>query len=79
MAKLNDFKITGRTSATTDGTATGLIATQVVEYHDDGSLRFTINGIIHRIQPSASLNALLKVLFTGTGGVAAGKKWHGNP
>lgn len=80
MAKIHDFKVTGRTSASADGTATGLIGTATVEYHDDGSLRFTTAaGEKVIIQPSANVNKLLKVLFTGTGGFATGKNLIGAP
>jgi len=78
MAVLFTGKITGRTAASADGTATGLIATTTIEVHDDGSIRFTdAVGTKHRIQPSASLNALLKLILTGTGGFPATKKWFG--
>lgn len=78
MAKLHDFKITGRTSASVDGTATGLIGTATVEYHDDGSLRFsTAAGEKVIIQPSADVNKLMKILFTGTDGFATGKNLIG--
>jgi hypothetical protein len=78
MAKLHDFKITGRTSASADGSASGLIATKAVEYHDDGSLRFTTaEGEAVIIQPTANLNKLFKLLFVGTGGFATGKALFG--
>jgi hypothetical protein len=80
MAATFTGKLTGRTAASTDGTATGLIATATVEVHSDGSVRFTdAAGNKHRIMPSASLNALLKMLLVGTGGYAATHKWFGNP
>jgi hypothetical protein len=73
MAKRFDFKIQGQTSAN------AAIATKAVEFHDDGSLRFTsAAGVKVLIQPSADLNALLQQIFTGTGGFAAGTKLHGN-
>jgi hypothetical protein len=68
---------TGKIRGITPALAT--IATQDVEVHADGSLQFTVGGVKHRIMPSASLNALLKVILTGTGGFAATKKWVGNP
>ena len=72
MAKLHDFKIQGQTAA-----AAG-IATATVEYHSDGSLRFTTAaGEKVIIQPSANVNKLLKIIFTGTGGFATGKKLIG--
>jgi hypothetical protein len=78
MASLHSFKITGRTAASADGTATGLIATAAVEYHDDGSLRFTTAaGEKVIIQPSANTNKLLKLIFTGTGGFSTGKNLIG--
>lgn len=78
MAKLHDFKITGRTSASTDGTAAGLIATKAIEFHDDGSIRFTTAaGKAVILNPNADLNELLKLIFVGTGGFATGKKLFG--
>ena len=78
MAKLHDFKVSGRTSASTDGTAAGIIATKAVEFHDDGTLRFTTAaGRPVIIQPTADLNELFKIIFTGTGGYATGKKLFG--
>jgi hypothetical protein len=73
MAKRFDFKFRGLTSA--DAT----IATKAVEFHDDGSLRFTdVSGNKRVLQPSADLNALLVQIFTGTGGFPAGTKLFGN-
>lgn len=78
MAKLHDFKVSGRTSASADGSATGIIATKDVEFHDDGTVRFTSGaGAKIIISPTASLNELWKIMFTGTGGVATGKKFFG--
>lgn len=78
MAKLHDFKISGRTSASVDGTATGIIATKAVEFHSDGSIRFTSSaGRPIIINPDANLNELLKIIFNGTGGYAAGYKLFG--
>lgn len=78
MASLHSFKITGRTSGSADGTATGLIATVAVEYHDDGSLRFTTAaGEKVVLQPDANVNKLMKLIFTGTGGFATGKNLIG--
>lgn len=78
MAKLHDFKVSGRTSASADGSATGIIATKAIEYHDDGTVRFTTAaGKAICINPTADLNELWKILFTGTGGVVAGKKFFG--
>lgn len=79
MAALHSFKITGRTADSADGTATGLIATAAVEYHDDGSLRFTTAaGEKVLIQPTANTNKLLKLIFTGANGFPAGTKaWFG--
>lgn len=78
MAALHSWKISGRTSASTDGTAAGIIATHAVEYHDDGSVRFTTTaGEAVVMQPSANLNKLLKLIFTGTGGFATGKNLIG--
>lgn len=78
LTKLYDFKVSGRTAASTDGTATGIIATKAVEFYSDGSLKFTNSaGQPVTLNPSPQLNELLKIIFTGTGGVAAGKKFHG--
>jgi hypothetical protein len=61
----------------TDASAT--IATLDVDFYADGSLRFTdASGTVHRIMPSASLNALLNAVFTGAGGFAStSKRWIG--
>jgi hypothetical protein len=73
MAKRFDFKIQGQTAA---GAA---VAIKDVEFHDDGSLRFTTAaGRPVIVQPTADLNALLVQIFTGTGGFAAGTKLFGN-
>jgi hypothetical protein len=68
--------LTGKVRGLTAASAT--ITTVDVEFHDDGSLRFTdAAGTKHRIMPSASLSALLKASFVGAGGFAATKKWFG--
>ena len=73
MAKRFDFQVRGLTSAA------ATIATKAVEFHDDGSLRFTdAAGNPRIVQPTADLNALLVQIFTGTGGFAAGTKLFGN-
>lgn len=73
MAKRFDFQVRGLTS----GAAT--IATKAVEFHDDGSLRFTdVAGNRRILQSNADLNALLVLIFTGTGGFPAGTKLFGN-
>jgi hypothetical protein len=73
MAKRFDFKIQGQTSANV------AVATKAVEFHDDGSLRFTTAaGRPVVLQPNAELNALLVQIFTGTGGFTAGTKLFGN-
>jgi hypothetical protein len=73
MAKRFDFKIQGQT------TANAAIATKTVEFHDDGSLRFTdVAGNPRILQSDADLNALLVQIFTGTGGFPAGTKLFGN-
>lgn len=78
--KLYDFKLSGRTAASADGTATGIIATKAVEMWDDGSLRYTsANGRKVVLQLDNDLSDLLKQLLVGTGGVAAGKRFHGAP
>jgi len=74
MAKLHDFKVRGLTAAS------ATVATADIEYHDDGSVRFTTAaGEKVVIQPSANLNKLLKIIFTGTGGFATGKALVGAP
>lgn len=78
MAKLYDFLISGRTAASTDGTATGIIATKAIEFHDDGSVRFTsAAGRPITINPDANTNELLKIILNGVGGLAAGHKLFG--
>lgn len=78
MARLYAFKLTGRTAAYVEGTATGLVGVATVNYNDDGSIDFvTATGEQVVMQPSANLNKLLKVVFTGTGGFAAGKNLIG--
>lgn len=73
MAKRFDFKVQGQTSADV------AIATKAVEFHDDGSLRFTsAAGVPIVLQPNADLNALLVQIFTGVNGFAAGTKLFGN-
>jgi hypothetical protein len=68
--------LTGKVRGLTAASAT--IATIDVEFHDDGSVRFTdAAGTKHRFMPSASLNALLKAAFVGAGGFATSKKWFG--
>jgi hypothetical protein len=72
MAVLLSGKVRGLTAA--DAT----IATIAVEFHDDGSVRFTdAAGTKHRIMPSASLSALIKASFVGAGGFAGTKKFFG--
>jgi hypothetical protein len=73
MAQLYSFKISGRTAASTDGTATGIIATLAVSYDSDGFLRFTdTEGNVHAIPMTLEVAELMKVIFTGTGGIDAG-------
>ena len=75
MAQLYSFKLSGRTSSTTDGTATGIISTLTVSYDSDGVLRYTdSDGNVHLIDMagSAGMQKLVKDLFTGTGGFDAG-------
>ena len=67
---------TGKLRGLTAASAT--IATLDITVHADGSVQFTdAKGTKHRIQPSASLNALLKATLVGTGGYAATHKWFG--
>lgn len=73
MSALFSFKLSGRTSASTLGTATGIIASKDVTYDDDGYLSYSdANSIPRRIPISGDLAQLLKELFTGTGGLTAG-------
>lgn len=78
MAKLYDFQVSGRTADSVNGTATGIIATKAIEFHDDGSVRFTsAAGRPIIITPDANLNELLKILLNGAGGLAPGYKLFG--
>lgn len=73
MAQIYSFKLTGRTSASVDGTATGLIATVAVSYDSDGFLRWTdASGIARAVPVNSEVAVLLNTLFTGTGGIDAG-------
>lgn len=76
MAALYSFKISGRTSASADGTATGIIATAAVTLDDNGRVTFTDStGRTRHLQianDESAVSALLQVLFTGVGGVDAG-------
>jgi hypothetical protein len=72
MASLGSFNLKGQTTAGTDGTATGIIATQLVSIDSDGFLRWTdATGKSHALPISGELSALLKVLLTGTDGLTA--------
>jgi hypothetical protein len=67
-SKLYDGKVSGRTSASTDGTATGIIATKSIELWDDGILRYSDgNGRARSVQLNGDLMRLFKEMFTGTG------------
>ena len=73
MAQVYSFKMSGRTAASVDGTATGIIATIDVSYDDDGMLRFDDEtGNPKAVAVSGDVADLLKVLCTGTGGIDAG-------
>ena len=76
MAVLYNFKVSGRTSASTDGTATGLISTNAVTIDSDGFLRFTDSTGRPRSfsigSDGGDISAFVKLLFTGVGGVDAG-------
>ena len=73
MAKLHDFKVRGLTSAS------ATIATVDIEMHDDGSIRFaTAAGEKVIIQPSAALNKLIKLTFTGSNGIPTGRALFGD-
>lgn len=75
MSQLYSFKVSGRTSSTTDGTATGIISTLTVSYDSDGIMRYTdANGKVHEIDCGGlpGLQKFIKDLFTGTGGFDAG-------
>lgn len=80
MAKLYDFKLTGFTSTGTLGTSpAGVLGTVTVEFMDNGEIAFTPAGssVKRTVSSDPNLNALLKDLFTGTGGFATGKKVFG--
>jgi hypothetical protein len=72
MAALNlNLKISGATSAQTP---TNVIATQAVEFWDDGSWQFVINGKRYRYAgQDQEVNKLLTVIFTGAGGLTGRK------
>lgn len=66
-ASIYSGKVSGRTSATVDGTATGIIATKSIELFDDGSLRYTdASGFQRNVQLSGAVAQLFKEMFTGT-------------
>lgn len=72
MAVLFSGKISGRTSATLDGTATGIIATKDIELHSDNVLRYTdATGRARGVQLSGEVAQLLKEVFTGVGAPVA--------
>jgi hypothetical protein len=70
MASLFSGKMSGRTAATVDGTATGIIATVTVSLDSDDMLRWTdANGDAHAVKVHGEVAALLTALFTGAGGI----------
>lgn len=72
MSALHSLKVTGRTSASTDGTATGLIATKSITIDSDGFLRFTdASGKARAIPMRGDFAVFVREVFTGTGGIAA--------
>lgn len=71
------LKLSGRTAASVDGTATGIIATLAVSYDTDGVVRWVDSSGKTRTlsisnDASGDLASLLRTLFTGTGGLDAG-------
>lgn len=66
MTVLHTFKLQGQTSAD------AAIATRTVTLHTDGTLRFTDARSVRRSIPLyGDVAALVKDLFTGTGGYEA--------
>lgn len=72
MAVLKTLKITGRQSASTDGSATLLLTTKTITIDDDGFLTFTdANSIKRRIPLIGDFAILMREVLQGTGGYAA--------
>jgi hypothetical protein len=70
MSSINTMKLSGRTAASTDGTATGIVATLAVDLHSDNILRWVdATGRTHSLEMTGELASLLQALFTGAGGV----------
>ncbi len=73
MAKIADYKIRGLTAAS------ATVATQDIEFHSDGSFRFTYGSKPFIISGNnAAVNALMKIVLTGTGGFASTDRLFGN-
>lgn len=72
MAVLQSFKLTGRTSATTNGTATGIIADQAIDICSDNMLRWVdSSGRTRALEISGEFATLLQAMLTGAGGVTS--------
>jgi hypothetical protein len=60
----------GTLATATAARTAATVATQAVELHDDGSLRWTYDSRPYRIDArDSNVTALLKILFTGTSGL----------
>lgn len=71
MSTIYSGKLSGRTSDSEDGTATGIVATAAVTFDGQGNLHWTdSSGRAHTVQVSGPLATLLEAIFTGTGGTA---------
>lgn len=69
MAQVFSGKLSGRTAASVDGTATGIIATLTVSLDGDGWLRWTdAGGNARSVQVAGPVAELLSILLTGVGG-----------
>lgn len=72
MAVRYNLQLTGRTAASTLGTATGIIATDPIEVHDDGFIRFVdTNGVRRAIPMTGDFGVLMREVLTGAGGIPA--------
>lgn len=80
MAVRYSLQLTGRTAASTLGTATGIIATDAIEVHDDGFIRFTdASGVRRAIPMKGDFGVLMREVLTGTGGVPATEPMFDRP
>lgn len=70
MSVIYTGKLSGRTSSSADGSATGIVATRTVTLDSDGWLRWSdANSKPRALQVSGDLGELLTFLFTGTNGI----------